>query len=245
MTERSIKGLLPFLNGIVALETRAKEAYEGYLQKLGDERIVEKLSRIRDDEAQHIEIARKLIPLVKYEDYYTIIKVLESVKSDSAVLLHCSLAKYRGTRLSAVKYLVDDRGLDCIYVTVNKPSKVIAETLKKEGVDVNKIRFIDLAPVDLGDFQKTVVKPENPTELSLAIESLLFPDSVGQFVFFDTISTYFLFHESAVVDKFALFLAQKLRAKKVGFIPIAVREEIDGRSLARLTLICDKKIDIT
>lgn len=243
MTETHIEELLLHLKEILALEAKAKELYDNYLQQIRDKSIVDRISRIRDDEVEHIEIASQLTPLIKYKEYSIIREGLETFSEGSIILVHCGLDKYVRTGFSVLKYLVDERGLDCVYVAVNKPSSFIIEALAREDINVEKVSFIDCSPVDLGDKRGMVVSPENPTDLSMAIETAI-ASPEGKFVYFDSISTYFLFHESNIVERFVLFLAQKLRAKKVGLVLLVVKEEIEERSLARLTVISDKRINV-
>ena len=56
--------LLKEFNEILALEERAKNFYDHYIDQLQDETIKKELISIRNDERRHIEIAKKLIECV-------------------------------------------------------------------------------------------------------------------------------------------------------------------------------------
>ncbi|MFH1552976.1 MAG: hypothetical protein ABID83_04995 [Candidatus Omnitrophota bacterium] len=49
---------------ILNLEERARNFYSHYIDQVDDENIKKQLTAIRDDEVQHIEIAKKLIEYV-------------------------------------------------------------------------------------------------------------------------------------------------------------------------------------
>ena len=105
------------------------------------------------------------------------------------------------------------------------------------------VSFIDCSMMDLGDEKSVVVRPENPTDLSMAIEKTVEKTSRKAFVHFDSISTYQIFHEAEVIQKFILFLANMLRKKKIGLVLVAIKEEMEEKQIARLTALCDRRID--
>ena len=59
--------LLKECNEILSLEERAKHFYDHYVDQVNDKTIKDTLTSIRDDEIAHIEIAKKLIELVKID----------------------------------------------------------------------------------------------------------------------------------------------------------------------------------
>ena len=56
--------LLKEFRNILSLEERAKHFYDHYINQISDEKIKNQLVSIRNDEIDHIEIAKKLIDLV-------------------------------------------------------------------------------------------------------------------------------------------------------------------------------------
>ena len=52
------------IEGILALEERAKHFYDHYISQLDNEKIKRQLTAIRDDEIRHIKIAKTLIASV-------------------------------------------------------------------------------------------------------------------------------------------------------------------------------------
>ncbi|MGB2629787.1 MAG: hypothetical protein WBD24_04045 [Candidatus Omnitrophota bacterium] len=57
--------LLKEFKEILELEERAKHFYDHYAEQVDDKKIKDELIAIRDDEITHIEIAKKLIDLVR------------------------------------------------------------------------------------------------------------------------------------------------------------------------------------
>ncbi len=61
----NIEKLHKEFQAILALEERAKNFYDHYIEQIDDSRVKQKLTAIRDDEVRHIEIAKRLIEHVK------------------------------------------------------------------------------------------------------------------------------------------------------------------------------------
>ena len=56
--------LLQEFRNILSLEERAKHFYDHYINQISEEKIKNQLISIRNDEINHIEIAKRLIELV-------------------------------------------------------------------------------------------------------------------------------------------------------------------------------------
>jgi len=56
--------LLKEFREILVLEERAKHFYDHYIDQIDDEEIKKSLIAIRDDEIEHVDIAKKLIEYV-------------------------------------------------------------------------------------------------------------------------------------------------------------------------------------
>lgn len=61
----SIDALIEGFQEILEMEKRAKYFYDHYIEQIDDEEIRLKLTEIRRDEIEHIQIAEKLIDCVK------------------------------------------------------------------------------------------------------------------------------------------------------------------------------------
>ncbi|MBL7073187.1 MAG: hypothetical protein ISS33_05350 [Candidatus Omnitrophica bacterium] len=61
----SIDALIEGFQEILEMEKRAKYFYDHYIDQIDDEEIRLKLTEIRRDEIEHIQIAEKLIDCVK------------------------------------------------------------------------------------------------------------------------------------------------------------------------------------
>jgi len=61
----SIDALIEGFQEILEMEKRAKYFYDHYIEQIDDEEIRLKLTEIRCDEIEHIQIAEKLIECVK------------------------------------------------------------------------------------------------------------------------------------------------------------------------------------
>lgn len=226
------------------MEKEAEALYNNYLQTIKDEPIARRLAHIRDDEVEHVQFAYDLITLVKYEEYPRIREGFKDFTAGSTTLVSCSVDKYVKANSAVLRHLINDRGFRCIYVAVNKSSTDLINIFAKEGIDLEKVSFIDCTTVDLGDKNKVVVRPDNPTELSMTIDDLAKKISGDKFVHFDTISTYYLFHSINIVERFVLSQIHSMKAQNIGLVLVAVKNEIDDKELTRLTIFCDRKVEL-
>ncbi|MFQ6086159.1 MAG: ATPase domain-containing protein [Candidatus Bathyarchaeia archaeon] len=245
MPKPSSEKLLPLMEEILSLETKARELYDDCLRTVGDKSVVDVLTWIRKDEVKHIELASEALALIKHgPGYLRIRKGLEGFTDTSSLLLSCEIEDYFKTNMLVLKRLVNERGLKGIYVAVNKPSSSLAEALSREGVDTGKLSFIDCATTDVEAEGVILVKPENLTDISAAISQLVKDIEGEKFVYLDAVSTLYIFNPSNVVERFVHHLIPRLKASKVGLILVAVRDEMERRSLATLTAFCDMKVDM-
>jgi len=239
------------------LETKARDLYDSYLQKVKDHTIANSLSLIHDQEIGHMKLASEVITTIrKYiPDHFerkrkeSLVDYLEKeglvdFDDTSTVLISSDVEKYWKTNLAVLKYLVNQKKLKCIYITVNKPSFSLVEAFKREEIDVNNLYFVDCTTVGTEDSRKIFVKPESLSDISIAVSRLAENISEKKFVYFDAISTLYIFNPSDTVEKFVHYLIPKLKADKIGLILVAVKDEIEKKSLTVLTTFCDSKVEL-
>lgn len=245
MTETSTEELLALLREIEDREKAAERLYSSYIEELKDEEIVGTLRRIRDDEEEHSRLASEALVLIKNGPTYIRVREgLTSFQEASACLVSCGIERYTRTGLTTLEHLINERGLRCIYVSVNKSSTALREAFRRRGIETDAISFIDCMTVDIGESDKMVVSPENLTELSMVVTRLANSIRHNGFVYFDTISTLYIFHPSNVVERFIHTLIPRLKAIPVGLVLVAIEEEVDSRALAVLTAFTDMKVEV-
>jgi hypothetical protein len=241
----NIEELLSELREIHALEVKARDFYEVKLRRFNDPAIVKALSKIRQDEEGHIQIASELINMIeeyKPEDFI-LKEALTTFTDKSVFLLVLNVESYQKISTATLKYLVNQKGFRCLYIAVNKPSSTLSEIYKTEGINVDALSFIDCSVMDTGSGYPTV-NPENLTELSISISTLLKQMSEPRYIHLDSVSALYIFNQSDKVEAFTQFLIRKLKAEKAGLILVSVKKEVDEKSLQRLRSFCDRALEL-
>jgi hypothetical protein len=241
----SSEKLLALAEEILDQEKRAKALYEKYLEMIKDKPIIEELARILSDEKEHIRLISEVFGLMKYGSTYSRVRIgLDEFSETSSILISCGIESYLKMNLIVLRKLVNEKGLKCIYVTVNKPVSSLIEVFKRENIKTGRLLFVECSTVNLGEEKRILAKPDNLTDLNMSIARLVEETSERKFVYLDAVSTLYIFNPANVVERFAHHLISSTRLKRTGLILVAVNEEIDKRSMIALTTFCDNKIDV-
>ena len=155
--------------------------------------------------------------------------------------------EYAGATVDVIRRLLRDDA-KIVYIAVNKPAAVIEERLKDADVSSKDIFFIDCATASVsGETERkgntVFVSPQNLTGLSLAISELLeeTPDKKAVVVF-DEMNTLVVYNPLATVEKFAHFIANKVRLKNASGVLIST-PDLTKELLSLLEGVCDKTIE--
>ena len=120
---------------------------------------------------------------------------------------------YEDSINQAVKYLVNEKKIPGIFVTVNKPGKTRIDALKKIGVNTDMIIMINVGNTSTNTGCVNIPSAKHLTDLAVgishAIEAIPHKD---RFLFFDSLSTYLVYNSPQSVMRFGQFLAGKMRA---------------------------------
>ena len=154
--------------------------------------------------------------------------------------------------LDILKYFVNAKNSFCVYVTVAKPYNTIMNILSKNGINTDRIFFIDcITSLSTGGNimragNCVFCQPQALTNISIAltnaIESL--PKDNEKLLILDTLSTLMLYNEAGTVTRFAHVLTGKLRTWGVKSVILTLEEETDKKIIAQLAQFCDKTINI-
>lgn len=245
MNKANSERLLTLVREILDQEKRAKELYEEYIKRIKDRPTVKGLKRILDDEKVHIRLASEVLGMIKYGSSYSRVRDgLNRFSETSSILISCDIENYLKVNMIVLKNLVNEKGFRCIYVAINKPFSSLIEAFKREGVDAERLSFIECATVSTGSEGMILAKPDNLTDVNMSISRLIEETLGRKFVYMDAISTLYIFNPGNVVERFARHLVSSARLKRTGLILVAVNEEIEKRSMAVLTTFCDGKIEV-
>ena len=183
--------------------------------------------------------------------YLTLKKHLTK-KEVAIVLVTASIRNYRDISLAVVKYFVNERKHPGIYVTTNQPYPTLQEQIRQEGVDPDKIIFIDAITglsgmaVEREAHCFYLKSPQNLTDLSIALtEAISAISTKEKFLIFDSLSTLLIYNPPETVAKFLHFLVSKMRMWAVEGIILTVEKDIDRQLLSQVFKFFDVVIDLT
>lgn len=245
MNRQNSERLLALAKEILDQEKKAKDLYEEYIEKIKDTSTIEVLRRILEDEKAHIKLASEVLGTIQHGSTYTRLRDgLDRLSETNSILISCGIENYLKVNTIVLKYLVNEKGSNCIYVAINKPCSSLIETFKRESIDTNKLSFVECATVSTESKEAILVKPDNLTDVTMSISRLIEKTPGRKFVYMDALSTLYIFNPGNVVERFAHHLISSTKLKKTGLILVSVKEEIEEKSMAVLTTFCDKKIEV-
>lgn len=146
-----------------------------------------------------------------------------------------------------VKQLLE-RESSVVYVTVNKPSVVVMHYLKRAGARVERVFFVDCATASVsGESARArntlFVSPQNLTGLSLAMNELITELPGKKAVVFDSMTTLAVYNPVPTVERFAHFIANKIRLNGADGILLA-SADANKELLTVIKGTCDKTIAV-
>jgi|TARA_B100002003_G_C14112553_1_gene535119 hypothetical protein len=169
---------------------------------------------------------------------------------DYVVLVVVDGKKYQQTNIDLIKYLVSEKKIPGVYVTLNKPYDVIQRTFENNNIDSRMIIFIDAITHSSGQTKKIknclyIGSPEKLSDISVAMDQAVKALPKEKFVFFDSINTLTIFNKPVTVARFVHFLAGKMREWKIKGIIISLEKGIDDVLINELTTLTDSRIDVS
>lgn len=180
----------------------------------------------------------------------TIQPYLKDIEKNEIVLIVVPGVQLPQIEKDFVKY-ASQKGYYIIYVTANKPYTTMSNIFRKEGIDLDKIFFIDLVTNLVGmDLKRAgncvFCPPQALTNLSITIQGVVenLPKDSNKMLFLDSISTLLLYNESTIVTRFAHALITKLREWKVKGTILTLEEEADKKVISQITSFADKCITL-
>ena len=158
--------------------------------------------------------------------------------------------KYEKTNLEIIKHLINSENIPGVYVTLNKPFRIMKEIFKKEKINFEMVIFIDAVTKTAGgEIKKTdnclfIGSPENLSDISIAMDQAVRAvPAEEKFVFFDSLNTLLIYNKVTTVARFIHFLAGKMRIWKVKGIIVSLQKEKNKELIEELMPFCDVSID--
>lgn len=168
-----------------------------------------------------------------------------SLKENKIVVFVIPVAKYSDC-INEITSSVTEASKNIIYVTLNKPYKVLADSFSKQGIDLGKIHFIDgiSGTVKADDNCKVtfVASPKALTELSIEITESM-KDGIDAIIF-DSVSTLLVYEEASTVVKFMHSLIAKIRESNKNCIITSLLDDADKSLLKDIGMFVDKVVEL-
>ena len=148
---------------------------------------------------------------------------------------------YLDTINATLKHLINSKKMECIYVTVARPFDVVSKSLKEKGIDISKIRFVDLVSKHGSSDSCVFINPANLAGLEIALgKEVKIPEN--KLIFLDSLSSLLTNNDIKDVSKFMYSFVRKVRDWKANAVTISLAKEIEDETLDIFSQICDKTI---
>ena len=151
----------------------------------------------------------------------------------------------------AIKGLTNKDKIPGVYVTINRPYKVIKKQFEDEGVNTKMMIFIDAISAETGKLEKVpgclfIQTPKSLSDLSIAMgEAVKSLPSKRKFVFFDSLTTLLIYNEAHSVLRFAHFLTNKMRSWDVDGIILSLDSDVKSSVFQQIVLFADNVINLS
>ena len=129
----------------------------------------------------------------------------------------------------AVAALKASRNAYCVYASLNKPQAGLAPTLKKAGVDLSKVFFIDCVASEQTSSDVVHVQPTRLDELAFAVNSFVSEIPGKKLVLVDGLSTLLIYNDENKVAAFVKAVAEHAAGRDAEVI--ALSPETKGEEL--------------
>ena len=179
------------------------------------------------------KISEHIITLVKEKNVYLFCPCFEDYHIINKILLKELTIRY---------------SLTGVYITLSQDYTTLQSHLKKKGIDVSKLYFIE------GNIRKngktsrtgscTSISSNSLTELSLVITDTM-NNGKFDFLFLDSISTLLMHNNIKTTELFIQYIISKLREYDLMGIFISLKEDEESNKLIPiLSQFCDKCIKL-
>jgi archaellum biogenesis ATPase FlaH len=172
--------------------------------------------------------------------------VVKELDENQTVLAIMPSIAYNSVSLDITKKLSKK---NVCYVTLNKTFPSISDALKKKGVNVNNMVFIDAISKSIRsvpDQDKNcyfVSSPAALTELSLAITKFLEHDF--DYIIFDSLTNLLVYESKAPVAKFLSSLINKIKNTKTKAIFYVLDIKDHSNLIQQAEMFVDNVLDFT
>ncbi len=167
-----------------------------------------------------------------------------------SILLELDANSYSEKIIKIIKEL-QKKDLGGVYISIQRPFKNISSLLEKQGINLNKIIFIDIASAASKDTQEKYkgcvhISPElDVDELVRAIYTSLDQIKGQKFIFIDSLTTLALHKPISEILRFFEFLMRHINDEKDTVLILNVAKDLSHNTFVQnITAQTDKTIEV-
>jgi len=227
------------------IEQDSISLYDNFINNIADKEIRNKIIKIRNDEVEHEQLVRDTLKLLDGQKP----KIIEKKKSKlpflngfadkfNSIFVVTGIDKYPNT----VTNIINDLGINCIYISFNKLPKYTKALLKDHGINVDKIKFVTCVKSQNKEY--TFIDPESLTDLAILLEELVEKVKDKIYIFVDTISSFSIYHSTEIISKFVSSINLKTEEHNIGVVWLAISNESEKGFDIKISQLCDKRIEL-
>src|SRR3989344_7978933 len=188
-------------------------------------------------------------------------------KKGTSIVLEIDTKSYLEANIKTIKEL-QKKGLSGVYVSIQRPFKNISSLLKKQGIDLNKLIFIDVASAvsketqegrspSVQKGQRSLLAPEkckgcvhislklDIDELIKAIYTSLDQMKGKKFIFIDSLTTFALHKPISETLRFSEFLMRQVKDSKDIVLILNAAKDLSHKKFIRdVVAHADKTIEV-
>ena len=174
-------------------------------------------------------------------------KELKDLPEDFIVAVITDSGKRLAVNIAIIKYLTGKKKMPGVYISMNKPYKVIVKQLKRNGIDTKKLFFVDTisgfkGPDRPGNENFVALQsPSSLTELGMIISKACHSKK-PKFIMMDSLSIMLMYNSKETTLRFIHYVTTQLRKKAWPGVIFSLGKDMKGDTLESITQFCDKVI---
>jgi len=172
------------------------------------------------------------------------------VENEQAVLLQTSAEKYAESTIELLKYMVNEKGMGGVYITVSRLYNYMVYTMKDANINTENLFFVDCVSQMGGGGEVELENCVFTSPIALSEIMTHTDDLLGKvktrnkFIFLDCISTLLVYNKERSVKKVAMRLLTYVRLHhEVICILVTIQGDTPPKLLGYLRTLCDKVIE--
>ncbi len=175
-------------------------------------------------------------------------KELKDLSKGQVFLVISNSKNYLKNNIDILRFLVNERKMYGIYISLNWPYKNLNSLLGKNKIKAENLFYIDTLSETVGaeasgDKCLLISSPHSLTEISIALDKAVESVKAEKFVFLDSVSTLLLYNQLHTVAKFIHFLSGKIRNWGIEGVLISVEKGMKSELAESLVQFVDRVVD--